>query len=87
MGVGCFSTNTLAFVFVVPNGFAERLGFKTGDAVQAFDRVPLSDLDDLKKRIKDSLGKSVKIEVLRGGKVLEITIKVPSEIPKEFVSS
>lgn len=86
IGVSTFASNTLAFAVVGPKSFAERLGFKTGDVIRTFDGSAPVDVTDFKLKLKANLGKSIKVEILRNGKVSTITIRIPSEIPKEFLT-
>ncbi len=62
---------------VVPNGPADRNGMKRGDIITLFDGVKITSMEMLPKQVASiTPGKSVKVEVIRDGKVKTLDIKI-----------
>lgn len=71
---------------------AEKAGLRTGDVVTAFDGKPISDADDLYRKIRaKSPGKEIPIEILRRGERQTLNVELanrsdfqePSGMPSE----
>ena len=53
---------------------ASKGGIKANDILLNFDGKPLPDVDTLRAKIQKSEGKPTKIQVLRGGKLIDLTV-------------
>jgi S1-C subfamily serine protease len=85
LSVGTWVLNEMQFIVVYPKGFADKLGFRVFDLLQAVDGAKVSTVDELKQKIKDNVGRQLKVTVLRQGKVTELTLKIPKELPAESI--
>jgi C-terminal processing protease CtpA/Prc len=70
---------------VIKDQFAWKLGFRPGDFVVAVESKPISHMTELKAAIGSNLGKKLTITILRGNVEKALIIKIPKEIPKEFL--
>ncbi|WP_246176909.1 DegQ family serine endoprotease [Parvibaculum sedimenti] len=62
---------------VTPGGPGEKAGLETGDLVTGFDGHPVREMRDLPRIVAETeIGKEASIEVLRAGKVKNLTVKV-----------
>lgn len=62
---------------IVANGPADRGGMKRGDVITRFDSVKIASMETLPKQVASiTPGKSVKVEVIRDGKVKTLDIKI-----------
>ena len=62
---------------VQPGGPAEKAGIKPEDIILAIDGKPVKDGDDLVSRVAETpIGTQVKISIDRGGKRMEIPVKI-----------
>lgn len=67
----------LLLVNVEPGGPAEKGGLLQGDTLIGIDGQPVRDLDDLQAGLgPESVGKPLKLKVIRGGQVMEVTVTV-----------
>jgi S1-C subfamily serine protease len=70
-------------VDVVKGSPSYRAGLKEGDIIISLDNKPVASVDDIQRRLnRESIGKSMKIVLLRGWTIkLEKTV-VPAESPE-----
>jgi S1-C subfamily serine protease len=74
----------LMVLSVEENGPAARAGLLLGDLMIALDGKPVSDTDDLQAALgTDSVGKTVRASVIRGGSPVEIAMTVGERPRKE----
>jgi S1-C subfamily serine protease len=67
----------LLIITVAPDSPAERAGLFVGDVLLALDRNALSDLGDLQAALDpESVGKTARLQVLRGGKPTEVEVTI-----------
>jgi predicted metalloprotease with PDZ domain len=88
MGVESFSRDPFYLLVVRPNGFASKIGLYAGDRIISVgDKVfrPTGSLEEFKLLIKENLGQKLQVVVERSGKQETITLKIPKEIPKEYL--
>jgi S1-C subfamily serine protease len=85
LGVSSWTSAPTSLVLVVKDLFAWKLGFRPGDFVVAVESKPISLMTDLKGAIGSNLGKKLNVTVRRGNVEKALTLKIPKEIPKEFL--
>ncbi len=74
-------------VNVESNGPADRAGVLIGDVVVAIDGTPVSDTGDVQSMLgPDSVGKTLRAQIVRGGTLVEVAI-APGERPGREVNS
>lgn len=67
----------LLIIMVEPGGPAEKAGVIVGDILVGVSGSPLSDASDLQNALDpEQVGKTVQLQVLRGGKAHDITVTV-----------
>lgn len=73
------------FVAAVLRGSpADKAGIRSGDLIIEFNGQKVTDNSELPLLVADApIGENVKVKVLRGGKPLELTVKI-GEIPERF---
>lgn len=72
---------------VLPGKPAEAAGVRRGDVIIAFDGKAIEDVRDLQRTVgRTPVGKEVKVQVFRQGKVKELLIKV-GEFPEPAVAA
>lgn len=59
---------------VVADGPAARAGLQTGDRITAFGDVPIASWQDLRKAVRGSDGREVRLGIERGGERLAVTL-------------
>lgn len=71
------SNGGVIVVNVEPNGPADKAGVLIGDVLLSLDGTPVSDTGDVQKMLgPDSVGKTLNIQVIRGGALAEVAIAV-----------
>jgi S1-C subfamily serine protease len=85
LGVRSWTSAPTSLVLVGKDQFAWKLGFRPGDFVAAVESKPISLMSELKAAIGSNLGKKLIITIQRGNVEKALTIKIPKEIPKEFL--
>jgi S1-C subfamily serine protease len=76
------NTNGIIVLSVEPGGPAERGGLMIGDILIALEGQALEQTDDLQTLLNaDAVGKSRKVQVIRGGKLIELSVQI-SERPR-----
>jgi len=77
------------FLLVVYNtGVAYKIGLRAGDNIKSIagqDPTPSFDIEAVKVIIKENLGKKIDAVVERNGKIENIKLKIPKEIPPEAI--
>ncbi len=67
----------LLIVSIEPGSPAERGGLLIGDTLVALDSTPVRRHDDIQSRLTpESVGTSVRVRVIRGGEVKELTVTI-----------
>ncbi len=67
----------LLITTIAPDGPADRAGLLIGDVVLAIDGQPLGDPADLQVALDpESVGKTARVQVLRGGKLAEVNVVI-----------
>jgi S1-C subfamily serine protease len=62
---------------VEPGGPAERGGLMIGDILVTLEGHPLEQTDDLQAVLNaDAVGKSRKVQTIRGGKLVELSVQI-----------
>ena len=75
------SAGGVIVVNVEPNGPADRAGVLIGDVLLEFDDTPVSDTADVQAVLSpESVGKTFRVQMIRGGARVEVAIAV-SERP------
>ncbi|HCF28584.1 MAG TPA: LuxR family transcriptional regulator, partial [Cyanobacteria bacterium UBA11049] len=75
------SNGGVIVVNVEPNGPADRAGVLIGDVLLSFDDTPVSDTADVQAVLSpESVGKTFRVQMIRGGARVEVAIAV-SERP------
>lgn len=75
---------------VMKGGPAEAAGILKGDTITAYDGIPVTDASTLRNQVATStVGKLVKVEVLRDRKTLHLTVKIGdlADAAKTFAAS
>ena len=85
LGVTSWAAAPTDFVLVAKDQFAWKLGFRPGDTIRAIDGKPIALVSELKSAIVASLGKKLTIKIQRGSVEKDLQVKIPKEIPKEFL--
>ena len=76
-GLGLEDTHGALVADVVAGRPAEKAGLKPGDVVRSFDGKPVKAARDLSRAVADTAdGSRAKIEVLRDGKPLDLTVRI-----------
>lgn len=83
-GILCWPDSPLTMGFVVPDGFAHSLGFRTFDHLVRDATFTGKDDVDIVEFVRANLGKKVKVTVMRDGKPKELELKIPDEIPAKY---
>lgn len=83
LGVYYFPRVPTTLTLVTENSLARQIGLKEGDKVIGADGKNFDSLHDFKMFIKSNLGKKLKVTVRREGKIQDITLKIPSLLPKK----
>jgi len=88
IGITSYARNPFYLLVVPKDSFAYKLGFLAGDRIisvagQVLD--PKGSIEDLKMIIQENLGRTIKAIVERNDKQKTINLKIPREIPKEFL--
>ena len=69
--------NGLLILTISPDSPAERAGLLIGDVVLALDGNALTDTADLQATLdSESVGKTVRVQILRGGKPTEVNVTI-----------
>lgn len=71
--------------YVEKSSYAEKAGLKPGDKVIAIDGEPVKNWKDFTIKIGMKAGKTVILDVIRNGKKISITVKVPEDISKSHL--
>ncbi len=71
--------------YVEKGSYAEKAGIKPFDKIVAVDGEPVKDWKDFTVKIGMKAGKTVVIDVLREGKKISLTVKIPENISKEHL--
>ncbi len=71
--------------YVEKNSYAEKAGLKPGDKIVAIDGEPVKNWKEFTIKIGMKAGKTVVLDVIRNGKRISITVKVPENISKEHL--
>jgi S1-C subfamily serine protease len=67
----------LLILTIAADSPAERAGLVMGDVLLAADGKPVSDTADLQPVLDpESVGKSVRMQILRGGKFTEVSVTI-----------
>lgn len=61
---------------------ADKAGVKEGDLVTEMNEKKVSNISDIQKAIRETRDSEYKIQVLRNGRPVSLTIKVPKELKK-----
>jgi len=90
LGVDSLPRDPFALLMVLPDSFAARLGFKPGDRVvsvagREFNATETT--EDLKLLLKAHLGEKIPAVVERGGERETMTLRLPKEIPPDFLAT
>lgn len=73
----CEQTQGLLVLWLEENGPAEQSGLLVGDILIGMNEKPLTDPDDLFAALtSETVGRSISVEVLRGGKPENVVVKV-----------
>ena len=76
-GLGLEDTHGALVADVVAGSPAGKAGLKPGDVVRSFDGKPVKAARDLSRAVADTAdGSRAKIEVLRDGKALDLTVRI-----------
>ena len=71
---------------VTANGPAEKAGIKRGDVIVAFNGQKITNSTELRNAVAETVpGKEVKVDLIRDGKQVEVTVKV-AERPENLAS-
>lgn len=87
-GVISFARDPFLIIAVMPGSPAEKIGLYSGDkiiSVGANVFQPSGSQEEFNLLIKDNLGKKLKVVIERSGKQDTFTLKIPKEIPKEYL--
>ncbi len=71
--------------YVEKNSYAEKAGLKPGDKIIAIDGEPVKNWKEFTIKIGMKAGKTVVLDVLRNGKRISVTVKVPENISKDHL--
>ncbi len=71
--------------YVEKNSYAEKAGLKPGDKIIAIDGEPVKNWKEFTIKIGMKAGKTVVLDVLRDGKIISVTVKVPENISKDHL--
>ncbi|MBD1892777.1 trypsin-like peptidase domain-containing protein [Coleofasciculus sp. FACHB-SPT9] len=78
------SNGGVIVVNVEPNGPADKAGVLIGDVLVAIDGNPVSDTENVQAMLgTESVGKSLKVQMIRGGAPLEVTLIVGERPARE----
>ncbi|MBD1839970.1 trypsin-like peptidase domain-containing protein [Coleofasciculus sp. FACHB-64] len=78
------SNGGVIVVNVEPNGPADKAGVLIGDVLVAIDGNPVSDTENVQAMLgAETVGKSLKVQLIRGGAPLEITLTVGERPARE----
>ncbi|MBD2540702.1 trypsin-like peptidase domain-containing protein [Coleofasciculus sp. FACHB-SPT36] len=78
------SNGGVIVVNVEPNGPADKAGVLIGDVLVAIDGNPVSDTENVQAMLgTESVGKSLKVQMIRGGAPLEVTLTVGERPARE----
>jgi S1-C subfamily serine protease len=71
-------------VNVEPNGPADKAGVLLGDVLVVFDGTPINDTYDVLAMLgPESVGKTIPVQLIRGGALLEVTITIGERTRRE----
>ncbi len=68
--------------YVEKNSYMERAGIKPGDKIIAIDGEPVKNWKEFTVKIGMKAGKTVVLDILRDGKKISLTVKIPEDISK-----
>ena len=88
LGVETYSRNQYYLLVVYADSLAGKIGLKPGDTIKTVagrDLTKSIDIEDLKLIIKENLGNKIDAVVERDGKIENIKLKIPKEIPAEAI--
>ena len=71
--------------YVEKNSYAEKAGLKPGDKIIAIDGEPVKNWKEFTIKIGMKAGKTVVLDVIRDGKRISVTVKVPENISKDHL--
>lgn len=78
------SNGGVIVVNVEPNGPADQAGVLIGDVLLSLDGTPVNDTGDVQKMLgPDSVGKTISVQIVRGGALAEVAIAVSERSWKE----
>ena len=78
------SNGGVIVINVEPNGPADKAGVLIGDVLVAIDGNPVSDTENVQAMLgTETVGKSLKVQLIRGGAPLEITLIVGERLARE----
>ena len=84
LGILCWPESPLTIGYVLPDGFAYSLGFRTNDYLVRDNVFTGQDDVDVVEFVRSNLGNKVKVTVMRDGKSKELELKIPREIPAKY---
>ena len=71
--------------YVEKNSYAEKAGLKPRDKIIAIDGEPVKNWKEFTIKIGMKAGKTVVLDVIRDGKRISVTVKVPENISKDHL--
>jgi S1-C subfamily serine protease len=81
--VGTTAESGLILLSVEPESAADTAGWLMGDILITFDGKPISDIDELQTALRgNTVGRSVKASLLRGGRLIETQVTVSERAKK-----
>jgi hypothetical protein len=86
LGLDAFPDDPQTIVTIWDAGYAKKYAdFTVGDRLISSEKGELKDLTDLEDLILVSTGSTIKVKIVRNKKEKDISIKIPKEIPKEYI--
>ncbi len=78
--LGIETRSLIRIVRIIPRSAADKAGLREGDLLLAVDGVPVGSVDEIRQiLVRDSIGKSMELTVLRNNRVIKLTITPESD--------
>ena len=78
LGIRATFADNLFVCVVESDGIGDKIGIKPGDRLQKVDDAKIASCEELREHIKASVGKRIKLTVVRDGKIKTLEAEIPN---------